>query len=73
MAYYQAEHNINIWNIDFLVMMKEEDKGRNRFIYLICVFGLCACWFESGVQVWSVLSRYCTGCDHHKAQTGGVI
>lgn len=26
-----------------------------------------------GVQVCSVLSLYCTGRDHHKAQTGGAI
>lgn len=34
-------------------------------------FVWCVCIVR--VQVWSVLSLYCTGGDHHKAQTGGAI
>lgn len=46
---------------------------KNRFQVLATLsFVCCVCNWGSGV-VWSILSLYCTGGDHHKAQTGGAI
>lgn len=54
----------------YMLMCEVIKAIRTDLIWLpYCGFVCCV----AGVQVWSVLSLYCTGGDHHKAQTGGAI